>query len=131
MSLHQVVQEAAQARLCAGPFRSFDINVRCATLVALGSVDCISVAGLELWFNSDDHLPPHFHAEKPGEWEVRVFFLQDREDMFEVKWTKKKDRPSMADLKMLAKHAERNRTALLTECQLKVNVTSPRPQGKR
>jgi hypothetical protein len=35
-------------------------------------LDAFSVAGLELFFNSLDHLPPHFHARRPGEWEIRV-----------------------------------------------------------
>ncbi len=30
----------------------------------MGRVDAFSVAGLELWFNSSDHLPPHFHARR-------------------------------------------------------------------
>jgi hypothetical protein len=33
-------------------------------------VDAFSVAGLVLRFYSNDHMPPHFHAEKPGRWEV-------------------------------------------------------------
>ena len=37
-------------------------------------VECITVAGLELWFNSLDHGPPHFHVRKPDRWEIRVFF---------------------------------------------------------
>ena len=28
----------------------------------MGGVLSIALPGLELWFNSDDHLPPHFHA---------------------------------------------------------------------
>ena len=27
--------------------------------------------GLELFFNSSDHLEPHFHAERAGEWDPR------------------------------------------------------------
>jgi len=49
-------------------------------------LECLALEGLEAWFNSNDHLPPHFHVEKPGEWEVRVFFLQSAENMIEVKW---------------------------------------------
>ena len=30
----------------------------------MGRVDAVSIAGLELWFNSSDHLPPHFHDRK-------------------------------------------------------------------
>jgi hypothetical protein len=41
----------------------------------VGSVTAFSIPGLDLWFNSSAHLPPHFHARKPGRWEVRVFIL--------------------------------------------------------
>ena len=30
----------------------------------LGKVDCIAIEGLRFWFNSNDHLPPHFHVTK-------------------------------------------------------------------
>jgi hypothetical protein len=39
-------------------------------------VTAFSIPGLDLWFNSSDHLPPHFHARKPGRWEVRVYILE-------------------------------------------------------
>jgi hypothetical protein len=40
------------------------------------NVRWVFLTGLELWFNSRDHLPPHFHAEKVGQWEVRVMFMR-------------------------------------------------------
>lgn len=52
--------------------------------------------GLDLWFNSDDHLPPHFHAEKPGEWEVRVYFLRAAAEMFELSWSMATGDPARA-----------------------------------
>ena len=39
-------------------------------------VGAFSIPGLELVFHSDDHVPPHFHATRPGEWSVRVFILE-------------------------------------------------------
>jgi hypothetical protein len=53
-------------------------------------VGCIEVAGLNLWFNSNDHLPPHFHASKLGEWEIRIYFLRCSEGRFDfdLKWGK-------------------------------------------
>ena len=42
----------------------------------MGKVGCITLAGLSLWFNSNDHLPPHFHVNKTGEWEIRIYFLR-------------------------------------------------------
>ena len=91
----------------------------------MGKVTSFALAGLELWFNSDDHMPPHFHAEKPGEWEVRVYFLRDRADMCETKWTTRPGRPSRAEVRELATLAEANRAELFTEWEQKVNVKTP------
>ena len=57
----------------------------------MGRVDAVALEGLDLWFNSSDHLPPHFHAKRRGEWEIRVYFLlcTDDELAFDVKWAKK------------------------------------------
>jgi len=41
----------------------------------MGKVDCFEIPGLRLTFMSADHLPEHFHADEPGEWGIRVFFL--------------------------------------------------------
>ncbi|NCR39243.1 MAG: DUF4160 domain-containing protein [Microcystis aeruginosa W13-11] len=41
----------------------------------MGKVESFNLDGLDLFFNSHDHLPPHFHVRKPGQWEIRVFFL--------------------------------------------------------
>ncbi len=81
--------------------------------------------GLDLWFNSDDHLPPHFHAEKPGDWEVRVYFLRAAAEMFEPSWSMATGRPNKSDLKALARAVEANREALLTEWEAKVSVKAP------
>lgn len=35
-------------------------------------VVAFSLSGKELFFNTSDHSPPHFHVLKPGEWEIRV-----------------------------------------------------------
>lgn len=85
----------------------------------------VVLLGLDLWFNSDDHLPPHFHAEKPGEWEVRVHFLRGTADMFETNWSATAGRPSKGDLKALARAVEARRADLLAEWTAKVNVKAP------
>jgi len=94
-------------------------------MVSVPRVTTFSVAGLELWFNSNDHLPPHFHAEKPGQWSVRVRFLRDSEQMIEILYSFMPRRPSKSDLKALIKLTERHRAALLEEWEAKVNVTNP------
>lgn len=78
---------------------------------------------MELFFNSSDHLAPHFHAERSGEWEVRVFFLREEASMVEVKWALKT--PSTKALGKLCAAAAQFRAELLMEWELKVNVTTP------
>jgi hypothetical protein len=48
-------------------------------------IDAFQIAGLDLWFNSADHQPPHFHAEWPDGGEVRVYLLRDPDEMVERK----------------------------------------------
>ncbi len=91
----------------------------------MGKVTSFALAGLELWFNSDDHMPPHLHAEKPGEWEVRVYFLREGADMFEIKWTARPGRPSQGQLRALAALVDTKRSDLLAEWEQKVNVKTP------
>jgi Domain of unknown function (DUF4160) len=85
----------------------------------VGKVSAFAQAGLELFFNSLDHLPPHFHAERPGEWEVRVFFLKVEDEMIELKWCNKK-KPSKKTLRELCSAAAQARPALLQEWEEKV-----------
>lgn len=79
----------------------------------MATVAAFEVSGLELWFWSDDHDPPHFHAKRRGEWEVKVHFLMDRSEMIEVKWENKK--PSGRKFRELTSLAEEHRVELLTQ----------------
>jgi hypothetical protein len=85
----------------------------------VGKVACIQVEGLTLWFNSNDHLPPHFHVNKTGEWEIRIYFLRCSEDLldYDIKWG---DGPSGRLKKDLLMMVLRNRTALFAEWEQKV-----------
>lgn len=93
-----------------------------STLQHVPRVDAFSVAGLVLRFYSSDHLPPHFHAEKPGHWEVRVRFLRDPAQMIEVVTNK---RPRAAELRKLKRLTVVQRVALLAEWEAKVVPTEP------
>jgi Domain of unknown function (DUF4160) len=88
-------------------------------------VACFSAAGIELWFNTHDHLPPHFHAEKTREWQVRVFFMRDTEEMFDVVYSTRTRRPSRADLKEIAAQAKAHRMRLLEQWEAAVDVKAP------
>ena len=98
----------------------------------MAKVTAFELAGLDLWFNSDDHLPPHFHAEKIGDWEIKVHFLRGRDEMFEVVWPenpkKKSGKPRKADLREIGEAAEAHRGELLEQWQQDVIVKTPGAQ---
>jgi hypothetical protein len=93
-----------------------------ATLLCVANVDAFSVAGLVLRFYSNDHMPPHFHAEKVGRWEVRVRFRRDPAEMIEFVT---KTKPRTSELKELKRLAELHRVAFLAEWDAKVSITAP------
>jgi len=86
----------------------------------LGRVEAFTLEGLKLWINSSDHLPPHIHAGRRGQWEIRVFFLEctDNSLVFEIKWGRKG--PSAVDRATILKAALQHRVALLEEWEEKV-----------
>lgn len=91
----------------------------------MGKVDSISLPGLTLWFNSNDHRPPHFHVEKADRWEVTVRFLREAADMITVEWG---DGPSGKGKRALIRLAEEHRLELLGEWEHKVNARDPGPE---
>jgi hypothetical protein len=50
----------------------------------MAKVRCISIDGIEMWFYSGDHQPPHFHARRLGDWEVRVYITAAEDEMLEL-----------------------------------------------
>ena len=85
----------------------------------MAKVTAIAIPGLDLWFNSSDHLPPHFHARKPGCWEVRVFLLTCSEGHldFKKKWGTD---PGRRERKALLQETLLHRVELLQEWEQKV-----------
>ena len=79
----------------------------------MAKLSCFSIGGMDLWFWSNDHEPPHFHAKRKGEWEVAVRFLEREENMFEIKWRKKPF--SSHDRKALLHRVTEHRVELLQE----------------
>jgi hypothetical protein len=80
----------------------------------MATVRAFQSPGLKLWFYSNDHEPPHFHAKRSGEWEVKVRFLLPTGQMIEVKWSTKGG-PTAKTLKKLCRLAEQHRPALLEQ----------------
>jgi hypothetical protein len=76
-------------------------------------VRAFEIEGFKIWFWSDDHDPPHFHVKKSGEWEVKVRFLRDPEQMIEVEWVVK--RPASSTLKAICELTEQYRVELLDQ----------------
>jgi hypothetical protein len=47
-------------------------------------VKSFTLFGIECYFPSLDHEPPHFHAKRAGEWNCKVFFLESRGKILQV-----------------------------------------------
>lgn len=80
----------------------------------MARVMAFRVDGVQMWFYSGDHRPPHFHARRPGEWTVRVFIQESEDSMIEFVGP-----PGAiikaADRKAIVKGVQANRPALLRE----------------
>lgn len=81
--------------------------------IHVATVKAFDLDGLKLWFWSNDHDPPHFHAKRRGEWEVKVKFLLPEDEMIELAWSTG-NFPNRT-IKALCKLAADNRAALLEE----------------
>jgi hypothetical protein len=86
----------------------------------VGKVEAFTIAGLDLWFNSIDHRPPHFHARSSGRWEIRVYILEcaPAQLSYEVKWG---TNPIRRHREQLHEKVLENRVALLEERERKVH----------
>jgi hypothetical protein len=82
-------------------------------------VDAFAIDGLDIRFHSNDHLPPHLHVTKPGEWSIRVFVLESSHDAptFDFVFGRRIPGPVM---KALGKAISEHRQALLREWEEKV-----------
>ena len=89
----------------------------------MAKVDAFSIAGLELFFYSNDHLPPHFHVRKSGEWEIRVNFMRSTNSKldYDEVWPPKAIKLKRSVRKALLKNIRAHRAALLREWEMKVD----------
>jgi len=85
----------------------------------MGKVDAFKLVGVECWFCSQDHRPPHFHARKRGKWDVRVFFMEAKDQMLERVRGARAPLPAR-DVKAICDAAEEHRDQLLAEWEEKV-----------
>jgi hypothetical protein len=84
----------------------------------MGKLDCFRIEGIDSWFWSSDHRPPHFNARRKGEWQVRVFFMNKKAEMIEQ--GRSSGRISKAHRKVLCDMAEQYREDLLKDWETKV-----------
>jgi len=90
----------------------------------LGKVECFKIEGLDLLFHSNDHLPSHFHAEKSGEWDIRVYILLCSKEnglVFTPRYPLKPE-ISSREKKQILKLVLENRSKLLEEWEKKVCI---------
>ena len=89
----------------------------------MAKVGAFSVDGLELFFYSNDHIPPHFHVVKPGEWEIRVNFMRSTAESLEYSevWSKKSRTLKSKERKELREKIVAHRADLLREWEKKVD----------
>ena len=85
-------------------------------------VTAFTIPGLDLWFSSNDHLPPHFHARKAGAWEIRIFFLAcaGRRLSYARKWPPGGRAPGSREKRTILRSTLEHRTELLEEWERKV-----------
>ena len=85
----------------------------------MGKVEAFEIDGIECWFWSHDHRPPHFNAKRRGAWCYKVFFLLPRQEMLE-RAKGPRGRIGARDRKALRDLAELHREVLLKEWERKV-----------
>ena len=85
----------------------------------MAKLKCFTIGGVHLWFWSNDHNPPHFHAKRNGKWEVRVYFMEESAvTMLDVKWGGKAF--TKADKKVIEEMVVAHRQEILEEWETKV-----------
>ena len=83
----------------------------------MGKVECCSLPGYELRFNSLDHDPPHLHVHRVGEWEIKIDLRQTtrRQLVWKPAWPKSFPGPSVIVGRRLAALICDHREELLQE----------------
>ena len=80
----------------------------------MASVKAFRVDGVRMIFHSGDHRPPHLHARRGNEWDVRVYIQEAPDRMIELKGPPDaRMRPS--DRKAIIDGVEKHRAELLAE----------------
>jgi hypothetical protein len=89
----------------------------------VGRVECFELAGLDMRFPANDHLPYHFHVTRPGEWMIKVVILRSsrKHGLFhEIVWSRTGRGPTAAEIDNLLENVVLHRRRLLREWDQKV-----------
>lgn len=86
----------------------------------MGKVEAFEIAGVECWFWSADHNPPHFNAKRRGQWVFKVYFMLAPDRMLHRDAGSPRGRISSQDRRELCRLARQHRAALLLEWEKKV-----------
>lgn len=107
----------------------------------MGKIDCLSWAsfqsiaklkslkGLEFWFWSHDHIPPHFNVRRIGHWEIKVNIDLTTADKLSWQYTYPKKRGKRfhgftgQQERQLNEFIKTNRDRILLEWEQKVCVS--------
>ena len=80
------------------------------------NVRSFQIAGVRCWFWSNDHEPPHFHIEaEDGDWNAKVFFLLDDDQMIQDVYARKSSGIPTQMRKVLYNEIGLNRIDLLMQ----------------
>ncbi len=87
-------------------------------------VENFYIHGLEAFFRSSDHHPPHFHVKKKGQWEIRVYIITSTTKLhYSVKFPKnRRQLPNSKEEKLILNFVTKNREQLCLDWEAKVCV---------
>lgn len=88
----------------------------------MAKISAFEIPGLDCWFYSRDHHPPHFHVKKSGCWEIKVYIL---ESGYETLFPKRRGRgkpPTSKEIKSVLDALSAHRDVILKEWEEKVNT---------
>ena len=91
----------------------------------MGRVGGFNLNGLEAFFRSNDHRPPHFHIKKKGEWEIRVYIITTQKNSFDYSFKFPKNgskKISSKEKKEIIKFVIKNRESLLLSWEEQVCI---------
>jgi hypothetical protein len=91
----------------------------------LGRIEGFSFQGLQAFFRSNDHRPPHFHVKKPGSWEIRVYILTSSKNRLDYSFKFPKNNSvilTSQQEKAIFDFVASNREKLLSDWQTQVCV---------